>query len=137
MQDPFVGTWKLNPEKSEFDPNHRPTSGTMAFEVDEQGHYLMKAEGTNAKGEKVAERPQRFKPDGKAYPVPDLPGLKATATRPDPNTISAEVKREDGSTVGGGTFVVSADGTSLTATNFGYDTQLRQFKQQTVWERQT
>ena len=29
------------------------------------------------------------------------------------------------------------DGTSLTATNFGYDTQLRQFKQQTVWERQT
>jgi hypothetical protein len=31
--------------------------------------------------------------------------------------------------------VVSPDGASMTATTFGYDAQLRQFKQQTVWDR--
>ena len=36
---------------------------------------------------------------------------------------------------GGGTYVVSADGKSLTATNFGWDSQLRQFEQRTVWDR--
>jgi hypothetical protein len=34
-----------------------------------------------------------------------------------------------------GTYVVSPDGKALTATTFGYDTQLRQFKQKTVWDR--
>jgi hypothetical protein len=136
MQDLFVGKWKLNVEKSEFDANHRPAAGTMVFELNTQGHYLLKAEGRNAKGEKVVERPTEFIPDGKEHPVPDFPGLKAVATCPDPNTIKSEARREDGSVVGGGTYVVSADGKSLTATNFGWDSQLRQFKQRSVWDRQ-
>lgn len=136
MQDLFIGTWKLNPGKSEFDANHRPASGLMVFELDAEGHYLMKAEGTKENGERVAERPQRLIPDGQEHPIPDAPGLKAVANRPDHNTIQVEARREDGSVAGGGTFVVSADEKSLTATNFGYDSQLRQFKQRTVWDRQ-
>ena len=136
MADPFVGTWKLNPEKSEFGPNHRPTAGTMLFELDAQGHYLMKAEGANAKGEKVVERPTEFIPDGKERPIPGFPGLTVMSTRPDPNTIRTEARREDGSIAGGGTYVVSADGKSLTATNSGIDSQLRPFQQRTVWDRQ-
>ena len=133
--DPFVGRWKLNPEKSSFDANHRPRAATMVFDLSDEGHYVMQAEGLNQKGEKVAERPQLFIPDGRAHPIPDFPGLSAVSTRPDPYTLTGEARREDGSVVGGGTMVVSADGTSLTATNFGYDSQLRQFKQQTVWDR--
>jgi len=136
MQDPFVGTWKLNVEKSEFDANYSATAGTMMFELDAQGHYLLKVEGRNAKGEKVAERPARFIPDGKEHPVPDLAGLKAVATQPDPKTIQNEVRRQDGSVIGGATYVVSADGKLLTATNSGRDSQLRQFRQRTVWDRQ-
>jgi hypothetical protein len=135
MQDPFTGTWELNTAKSEFDANHQPKAGTMVFELDAQGHYLMTAKGRNTKGEEVAERPMRFIPDGQEHPIPDFPGLKAVANRPDQNTITGEARREDGSVVGGGTYVVSADGTSLTATNFGWDAQLRQFKQMTVWDR--
>jgi len=136
MQDPFVGTWKLNVEKSEFDANHHPTAGTMVFELDAQGNYLMTAEGLNAKGEKVTERPTKIIPDGKEHPIPDFPGLKAIATRTDPNTLTVEARREDGTVVGGGTTVISADGKSKTVTNFGWDSQLRQFKQTTVWDRQ-
>jgi len=136
MQDPFVGTWKLNVEKSEFDANHRPTAGTMVFELDAEGNYLMKADGRGANGEEVKERPAKFIPDGKEHPIPDFPGLKAIATRPDPNTITGEARREDGSVVGGAMYVVSADGMSLTATTSGWDSQLRQFEVRTVWDRQ-
>ncbi len=135
MQDLFVGTWKLNPERCKFDPNHRPTSGTLVFERDAQGQYLMKAEGTDANGQKVAERPQTFIPDGEAHPVPDFPGLTAFTTQPNPHELHAEVKREDGSIVGEGDYVVSADGRSLVATTAGFDTQLRRFETRTVWDR--
>ncbi|HTS32213.1 MAG TPA: hypothetical protein VMH81_40365 [Bryobacteraceae bacterium] len=135
MQDPFIGTWKLNVEKSQFDPNHRPSAGTMVFSLEGEGLYLLQAQGTKENGEKVTERPARFHVDGQDHPVPDFPGLTAVSRRPDTHTIQCEVRREDGSAVGGGTYVVAPDGLSLTATNFGYDTQLRQFQQCTTWDR--
>jgi hypothetical protein len=136
MQDPFVGTWILNIEKSEFDANHRPRAGTMIIELDAEGYYLQTAEGINEKGEKCTERPMRFTPDSKEHPLPDFPGLKYMVTQPDPSTMVGEARREDGSVVGGSTTVLSTDGKSKTVTNFGYDSQLRQFKQRTFWERQ-
>lgn len=136
MHDPFVGTWKLNPANSQFDPNHRPSAATMVFELDPQGRYLMQAEGLDAQGRKVAERPQTLIPDGKPYPFPDFPGLTAIASRLDPHTLQAECRREDGSIVGQGSYVVSADGKSLTATTAGFDTELRRFETTTAWDRQ-
>jgi hypothetical protein len=136
MPDPLVGTWKLNPGRSEFDPNHQPSAGTMILELTPDGHYALTAEGVTERGEKCTERPTKLIPDGKEHPVPDFPGLLGIVTQPDLNTLVAEVRREDGSVVGGGTYVVSPDGTSLTATTFGYDSQLRQFQQKTVWDRQ-
>jgi hypothetical protein len=134
--DPFVGVWKLNPAKSRFDPNHRPTEGAMTFELDADGAYVMRAEGKKENGQRVVEQPQRFVPDGKPRPLPGMPNLIAVSTRPDPNTIQGEVKREDGSIVGGGTYAVSADGKTLTATVAGFDAQLREFKMITVWDRE-
>ena len=135
MQDPFVGTWKLNPENSAFDANHRPTAATMVFEL--EGDYLiMQAQGTDGRGQPVSERPQKFLTDGQAHPLPGLPGLVAVATRPDSNTLLAEARREDGSVVGAGSYVVSKDGGTLTATTSGMDSQLRTFTMRTAWDRQ-
>jgi hypothetical protein len=135
MTDLFVGTWKLNPGKSHYDENHRPSEGTMHFRVAPGGGYLMLAEGRNAKGEQVAEAPQTLIPDGRPYPVPGFPGLTTVTTRSQPHTIEAEVRREDGSIVGHGSYVLSDDGASMTATTAGYDTQLRRFEMKTVWDR--
>src|SRR5262249_24089231 len=99
------------------------------------GHYLMRAEGIDERGEKCAERPVKLIPDGASHAVPDFPGLTASTTLTDQDTITSEVRREDGSVVGGGTYTGSEDGASLTVTTFGYDSQLRQFRQRTVWER--
>jgi hypothetical protein len=135
MNDPFLGTWKLNPEKSQFDPNHRPTGATMRWQLQADGSYLMEAEGTDARGQKVTERPQTLVPDGQGYPVPDFPGLKTFTTRPEANALRAEVRREDGSVAGEGTYVVAEDGTHMMATTAGFDTQLRRFEMRTVWDR--
>jgi hypothetical protein len=135
MQDPFVGTWTLNVARSEFDPNHRPSQATMTWSLEKDGAYLMLAEGVNGAGTRVAEKPQRLVADGNPYAVENLPGLTSVTTRPAPNTIRAEARREDGSLAGEGTYVVADDGRTMTATTAGFDTQLRRFTMRTVWDR--
>jgi hypothetical protein len=133
--DPFVGTWTLDPSKSEFDPNHRPASATLVFEIDADGHHVMKAEGTRPDGARVVERASRFVTDGVARPLPDLPQLTVVSTRPRHDTLHSVARRPDGSIVGESTIVVSSDGRTLTATNSGVDAQLRTFRQSTCFTR--
>lgn len=135
MHDPFVGTWELNRAGSKFDPKHNPARATMRWELETGGAYLLFAEGENEKGEPCVEKPQRLVPDGQPYPVENLPGLQAVTSRPDSHTIRAEARRDDGSLAGEGTYVVAADGRSLTATTSGFDSQLRRFEMSTVWDR--
>ena len=135
MHDPFVGTWELNRSGSQFDFNHKPARATMRWQLEAGGAYLMLAEGENEKGEPCVEKPQTLVPDGQPYPVENLPGLRCVTSRPDPDTIRAEVRREDGSLAGEGTYVVAADGRTITATTSGFDSQLRRFEMRTVWDR--
>lgn len=107
----------------------------MVFEIESDGHYVMRAEGVNGRGQKVSEKPQHFITDGQERPLPEFPQLVTLSTRPDPNTLLAKVTRPDGSMVGESLMVVSPDGRALTATTSGVDAQLRTFNQRTVWER--
>jgi hypothetical protein len=133
--DPLVGTWTLNRSGSQFDPNHRPQAATLVIEHGDDGAYVIKAEGISEKGQPVTEKTQTLIPDGQPRPVPDFPGLAMTSTRPDPNTLHSDVRREDGSIAGQGTYSVSTDGRSLTAVTAGVDSQLRQFEQRTAWDK--
>lgn len=45
MASPFIGTWILNVSKSQFDANHRPTGGSMRFELDPEDNLLMTRRG--------------------------------------------------------------------------------------------
>ena len=74
-------------------------------------------------------------PDGQPYPVPQLQGLTCVTSRPDPHTLRGEVRREDGSIAGEGSYVVAPDGATMTATTAGFDSQLRRFETRTVWDR--
>jgi hypothetical protein len=133
MSDIFVGTWKLNVEKSEFDPKHVPTAGTLVFERESEGCYLMRAQGVNSAGEKVAERPQRYILDGQEHPIPDIPGLTAFSSSPDPSTLVTE-GRMNGKVVGHSTSTVSADGQTLSATASGMGVN-GPFKTRAVFDR--
>jgi hypothetical protein len=134
--DPFVGTWTLDVASSQFDANHNPRAGIMVFERGAHGDYSMTAEGIDGNGQRVVERPQRLVPDGREYPLTDFAGLVVSTTRDDARTLRSECRRQDGSIVGRGVFTVAPDGRSLTAANSGFDRQLREFTQTTVWRRQ-
>jgi hypothetical protein len=132
----FLGTWILNPGASAFDANHKPRAGRMQIALEAGGWIVMTADGVNEHGEPCAERPSRLMPDGQDYPLPDFAGLVVKTTCVDAHTMRSECRRQDGSIVGAGTFTVSPDGRSMTATTQGWDSQLREFKQTTHWDRQ-
>ena len=134
QQDLFIGTWKMNPEKSELDPNHRAMAAKMYWEQEADG-YRMTAEGVNARGQTVKESPQRIVPDGKEHPVPGAPGVSSIVTRPEPKTIQIESKK-DGQIVGRASYVVSRDGRSLVATVSGIDGKQRAFRTRMMFDRE-
>jgi hypothetical protein len=133
-KDFFSGTWKLNSEKSNFDANHRPSSATMRWERNSEG-YLMTAEGTKANGQVVHEKPLLFILDGKEHPMPDAAGFTAVTTQPAPNVIEVEAKNA-GQMIGRGSYVVSEDGTTMTASVSGIDAEHRPFQTVAVFDRE-
>jgi hypothetical protein len=132
-QDPFVGHWKLNVQRSQFDPNHRPSNGTMHWELASEG-YRTTAQGTMGDGRIVEERPTNFILDGKEHPITESPGCSAIMSRITPNTIEAE-SRNAGHRVGKASYVVSEDGATLIASVSGLDMQQRNFQAILVWDR--
>ena len=132
-EDPFSGFCRMNPQKSNFDPDHRPSEGTMRFEPEHEG-YIMHAEGVR-NGKHIEEQPLRFIFDGQEHPIPGAPDLSAVSTRVDPNTIRVTARRDD-QTIGEGAYVVSADGSTLITTLKGVDAQQRSFETTVVWDRQ-
>ena len=125
--DVFEGTWTAKGEASQWDVggNPKPQQACMRFEATETG-YLMVAYGI-VDGKAVAERPQAISTDGRRRPLLDLngrpipgvpPGAVAFGSRSDSQTleIGAEV---DGKVLSAGTYKVSADGKTLTATTEG------------------
>ena len=125
--DIFEGTWTAKSEDSQWDvrDNPKPQQACVRFEATETG-YLMVAYGI-VDGKAVAERPQAISTDGRRRPLLDLngrpiPGVPSGAvafgSRSDSQTleIGAEV---DGKVLSAGTYKVSADGKTLTATNEG------------------
>jgi hypothetical protein len=124
--DVFEGTWKARIDDSQWDTgNPTPQQACVRFEATDTG-YLMVAYGI-VDGQAVAERPQTISTDGRRRPLLDLsgrpiPGVPAGAvgfcSRPDPQTLQLGTEA-DGKILGAGTFKVSADGKTLTATNEG------------------
>jgi hypothetical protein len=125
--DVFEGTWTAKSEDTQWDVsgNPKPQQACVRFEATEAG-YLMFAYGI-VDGKAVAERPQAISTDGRRRPLVDLngrpipgvpPGAVAFGSRSDSETLEtgAEV---DGRVLSAGTYKVSADGKTLTATNEG------------------
>jgi hypothetical protein len=61
--------------------------------------------------------------------------VTSIVTRPEPNTIHVE-SRKEGHIVGRASYVVSGDGKSLTATVSGVDGKQRSFQTRMVFDRE-
>ena len=141
--DLFEGTWKADTTKAKWDTSYAagpPEQACLRFEVTADG-YLLVAYGIKD-GQAVAERPRAIIPDGKRRPVVDLngrpipgvpPGSVNFGNRPDQHTLEGWVEL-DGKVLGGGSYRISDDGKTLTATMEGMGLK-GPFKTVAVFER--
>lgn len=128
----LAGTWTANIDKSHRHPNHLFRRVTMHFEVDGQ-NVSLKYGGVNAAGTNE-EGVRRFQADGQPHPDEAAPGILATTTI-DARALEV-VATKDGARVGRGSYAVSEDGRTLTATTSGVDASGRPFDQVIVFDRE-
>ena len=129
----FAGTWIANLEKSRRHANHQFQSATLTFDVAGDRVTLTHA-GVNMAG-KHETGTTVLLADGQPHAVsPQAPGVVVTTRWADAHTLETDA-RKDGQVLGGGTYAVSPDGNTLTATVAGVDAAGKRFDQVIVFDR--
>ncbi len=129
--DPFVGTWKLNLEKSKFDPGPAPRMRIIKIEALENG-YRYTVDNVDAQG-KPTNRGNTIKYDGKEYPI----GNDATiAVKKIDENIHEIVIKQRGKQVQAGQEVISDNGKTMTRTVEGVTAQGQKYSDVLVYEKQ-
>jgi hypothetical protein len=129
---PLSGDWVANIAKSKRHPNHLFQSATLHFVVDGNTVTLTHA-GVNAGGQQESGTVV-LEADAKEHPVPGQPGV-VVVTKWVGLRLVQTVARSAGATVGEGSYEVSPDGTTLTATVSGTDASGGRFEQVIVFDR--
>ena len=132
QSNPFVGTWKLEVEKSKYNPGPAPQSQTRMW--DDSGMVMVN--GINAAG-KSSSYGYTIKADGKEYPTSGaIPNTadKVTSKKLGPDTYQANFTKA-GKHVETATFTVSNGGKTLTIHAKGA-TEKGAFDNTMVWEKQ-
>src|SRR3712207_1722866 len=110
--EPFLGEWKMNPERCDYKGRPMPDSGVVRFEseLDALRHTIewVNADGTGARNT------FRAKFDGKEYPAL-ASGQTVSRKRLDQNTFEAIFKK-NGRVTNRDRWSVSVDGKTLTFT---------------------
>ena len=134
--DPVAGTWKLNIEKSKFDPGPAPKSQTRKVEAQGDGlKYTF--EGVGADGKSVTYG-FTVKFDGKDYPITGShpSGADTVSTKKtDANHYEATLKK-GGKVVGTGKVSISADGKVTTVDASGTNAAGAKTHDMLVYEKQ-
>lgn len=132
----IVGTWKLNIEKSKFDPGPAPKSQTRKIEAQGDG-FKFAFEGVGADGKSVTYG-FTVKFDGKDYPITGSHPSGAdtvSAKKTDASHYEATLKK-GGKVVGTGKVSVSADGKVTTVDASGMNAAGAKTHDMLVYERQ-
>jgi len=132
--DPFIGTWKLNVEKSQYSPGPEPKSQTSVYTVAGKG-VRIRTTGIGADG-KPTSQDTTANYDGKDYPTIGNPDYDTTSfKRVDAYTVLI-VRRMDGKVVQTATNVVSKDGKTRTVTTKGTNAKGQAISNASVYDRQ-
>jgi hypothetical protein len=129
----FVGTWKLNVDRSKFEPGPGMLFATVVIESSGKG---LKTTASNADGKGVASDLTFDSPlDGTPSPVTGSPVMDMISLqRLDDHTIAATATKE-GKSVYSDRRVVSADGQTLTITRDGATPDGKKYRSTIILER--
>jgi len=132
--DPAIGTWKLNPAKSKYDPGPVPKSNTVVITA-AGGALKVSGTGVGADG-KPTSIEYTVATDRKDVPVKGAPAYDmVSASRIDPNTTQL-TRKKGGKVVQTATRAVSSDGKTMTVTTTGTDERGRKINTVAVFEKQ-
>jgi hypothetical protein len=134
VDDPILGTWKLNVEKSTFTPGPGWRSQIRTYRATPTGVSVTWT-GVDAGGEKM-QVSYAYAYDGRDYPMLGSASYDTlNAVRIDERTVRSEGKRT-GKTVGVAVRTVSPDGKVLTITDQGTNRKGQAFSQVLVFDKQ-
>jgi hypothetical protein len=132
--NPNNGTWKLNLEKSKFDPGPAPKMETITVSI-EGGMETYKAEGTDASGNPIMSS-FTAKTDGTEAPVTGNPtGDTISIKQMTPHHIVAHLKKDGKATVTVNV-MVSKDGKTRTQTYSGKNADGKEVRDVLVFDKQ-
>ena len=142
--DNWLGTWKLNVEKSKYSPGPPPKSLTVKFEASEGGGQVglgfgvvvkLTSDGVDAQGKPThGEYSAKF--DGKDYPWKGQPNADATSLKRIDDYTYESVWKKGGKVTITTNNVVSPDGKTRTSTQMGKDAQGQDVNNTVVFEKQ-
>ncbi len=133
--DLFTGTWIANLSKSQRHPNHLFESATLTIAVSGDTVTLTHA-GVNMSGQPESGT-TILRADGKEHPASEQSPEIVVVTRWLGSHILEMVAKQNGQVIGQGTYKVSSDGSTLTATVWGTDANGAPFEQVIVSDRQS
>ena len=132
--NPRLGTWKLNLEKSKYNPGPAPQSNTTTIEASSDGETAT-TKGVNAAGTATGTQ-YTAQYDGKDYPITGSQNADTVALkRIDARTIERTDKKGE-KVVATSSRVVSEDGKTMTVTTTGTNAQGQAMNNVTVWDKQ-
>jgi len=136
-KDPFIGVWKLNPQKSKYESGGAPTSFTRSYEDRGGGTIFMTTDVTIPQGS--ARTYLVYRRDGKPYPeaaagVQSIRMVSVTATDPRTEDVYLIVDGKPSETPS--TITISADGMTMTQVVSGRDAKGKAFTNTVVYDKQ-
>lgn len=133
--DPFIGTWVLDPIQSKYQFGTPPTSGTYILEVENESLKITMAWET-AEGQQV-EMSYFGIPDGNIYPYKDNPAVAdaMSMTRVDRQTLDSTALK-GGQVILYARRVLSRAGTVMTVTQSGPAPDGGQYSNISVYNKQ-
>lgn len=132
--DPMVGIWKLNNNKSKFDPAPGPQSQTI--KVEESGDDLRVTVETITSDGKPMQFSYTVRKDGKDHPITSSPFADANNwTRIDERTTDM-VAKKNGKEVSRTHVVVARDGQSQTISGYVIDAEGEKTRISSIYDKQ-
>jgi hypothetical protein len=132
--DVAVGTWKLNLDKSKFNPGPAFKSQTRSYEATSDGLKLtisgVAADGSSNSGGST------FKYDGKDYPITGSPDYDTLSLKRVNSHTVTSTQKKDGKAIGTTTRTVSKDGKVMTLTSKGKGANGAAFHNTLVFDKQ-
>ena len=134
QNNPMIGTWKLNLDKSRLSPGTAPRSATLNYQQDGQ-NFRNTGQTIDAQGNSTTIVYMHVY-DGQPHPTTGVSDYDASAyTRVDANTLIFS-RFKAGRLIATGTIVVSPDAKTETVTTTGTGTTLAAATGVSVWDRQ-